>query len=363
MFNLRGWFLVAAALAVLTSGCSSSDSVTIQGCGATFPAPLYQRWFLEYYLANPDVRVNYQAIGSGAGIQQFTEGLVQFGASDEALKEAKLKEIAAKLSKREGRRVELIQIPLTGGSVAICYNLPGNPALKLTRRAYIDMLLGEITYWDDPVIQSANPDVSLPHREMTFIRRADSSGTTYVFTNHLNAVDLRWTGAKNGPGVGKSVLWPVGIGGRGSAGVSALIQQTPGAFGYTEAGYAELTHIPMAALQNRAGNFVLPSAAAAGEALQEARFNNVLGAEVPDPKSAGAYPIVSLTWIVCRKHYDDPRVAAKLKDVLHFCLSQETGKGQSLSEKLGYVPLPEEAITKARKAVNDTKAPISVAHE
>src|SRR6516164_9160024 len=177
MSKSRAWVLLAA-LAVSANGCAPSDTVTIQGCGATFPAPLYQRWFLEYYLADENVRVNYQAIGSGAGIQQFTEGLVHFGASDEALKESKLQEIAKKLSEREKRPVELIQVPLTGGSVAICYNLPGNPALKLTRRAYIDMLLGEITYWDDPVIQSANPDVSLPHREMTFIRRADSSGTT-----------------------------------------------------------------------------------------------------------------------------------------------------------------------------------------
>jgi phosphate transport system substrate-binding protein len=190
---------------------------------------------------------------------------------------------------------------------------------------------------------------------MTFIRRADSSGTTYVFTNHLNAIDARWTKERKGPGVGKSVLWPVGIGGKGSAGVSALIQQTPGAFGYIEAGYAELTGLPMAALQNRAGKFVLPKASAAREALQEAKFNKVLGAEVADPKGADAYPIVSLTWVVCRKHYDDPRVAAHLQDVLRFCMTTEKGKGQSLSEELGYIPLPEEAITKGRRAIDEIK--------
>ena len=355
MYRLCAWILLAAAAIAFFVVGGPSDTVTIQGCGATFPAPLYQRWFLEYYLANPKVRVNYQAIGSGAGIQQFTEGLVHFGASDEALKEKKLKEIAKKLSAREKRAVELIQVPLTGGSVAICYNLPGNPTLKLTRKTYIDMLLGEITHWDDPAIQSTNSEIDLPHLEMTFIRRAEAGGTTYVFTNHLNAIDVRWTSERKGPGVGKSVLWPVGIGGKGSTGVSALVQQTPGAFGYTEAGYAELTHLPMAALQNRAGNFVLPGASAAREALQEAKFNKVLGAEVPDPKGPGAYPIVSLTWVVCRKQYDDPRVAAKLKDVLQYCLSLETGKGQSLSEKLGYIPLPDEALTKARKAINEIR--------
>jgi phosphate transport system substrate-binding protein len=265
-------------------------------------------------------------------------------------------EVAKTLSEREGKPVELLQIPLTGGSVALCYNLPGSPALQLTRQVYLDMVLGNITYWDDPAIKAINPDVAFPHLEMTFIRRADSSGTTFVFTNHLNAIDVRWTKEKKGPGVGKSVPWPVGIGGKGSAGVSALIQQTPGAFGYVEAGYAELTGLPMAALQNRAGHFVLPTASAARDALHEAKFNKVLGAEVPDPKGATAYPIVSLTWIVCRNRYEDPRVAAKLKDVLDYCLTMETGKGQALSAKLGYIPLPEKAITKARKEISEIKS-------
>src|SRR5262249_15639061 len=149
--------------------------------------------------------------------------------------------------------------------------------------------------------------------------------------------------------------WPVGIGGKGNAGVSALIQETPGAFGYIEAGYAELTHLPMAALQNRAGNFVLPSGDAARSSLPETKIKQVLGAGGPDPQRARAQPIVSLTWIVCRKRYDDPQIAAQLKAVLNYCLTSESGKGQSLSESLGYIPLPEEALTKARLAINDIK--------
>ena len=356
MFDRCGWALWTAMLAVSLAGCGRSDTVTIQGCGATFPSPLYQRWFLEYYLAHPNVRVNYQPIGSGAGIQQFTEGLVHVGASDEALKESKLKEIAQKLRERERRAVELIQVPLTGGSVAISYNLPGDPAIKLSRKIYVEMLLGKIIHWDDPAIVALNPGISLPHLDMTFVRRADSSGTTFIFTNHLNAIDKRWTNEGGGPGVGKSVPWPIGIGGKGNAGVSALIQQTPGSFGYIEAGYAEILEMPMAALENNAGNFVRPTASASREALQEAKFNNVLGAEVPDPNGADAYPIVSLTWIICRKQYDDPRVAAQIKEVLEFCLSTETGKGQALSVELGYIPLPEEALTRARKAITEIKA-------
>jgi phosphate transport system substrate-binding protein len=356
MFSRRIWKIVLASCAIPFAGCGASDTVTIQGCGATFPAPLYQRWFLEYYLAHPDVRVNYQAIGSGAGIQQFSEGLVHFGASDEALKESKLKEIAAKLSAKEERPVEVIQIPLTGGSVALCYNLPGNPQIKLTRKVYVDMLLGRITYWNDPAIQKLNPDVDLPNLAITVIWRSDGSGTTYVFTNHLNAIDDRWKTENKGPGKGKSVVWPVGIGGKGNAGVSAWIKQIPGAFGYIEEGYAKLSQLPIAALENKSKNFVMPEPEAAREALHEAKFNKVLGAEVPDPSGKNVYPIVTLTWVVCRKHYDDPRIASQLKEVLMYCLTTETGKGQSLSEKIGYIPLPDEALIRARQAVNEIKA-------
>jgi phosphate transport system substrate-binding protein len=337
-------------------GCGPSDTVTIQGCGATFPAPLYKRWFLEFYRKNPDVRVNYQAIGSGAGIQQFEEGLVLFGATDEALKADKLRAIAKKLSKLVNHDVELLQIPLTGGSVAICYNLPDKPPLKLSRKTYVDMLRGDITFWDDPAIRATNPGVDLPHLEMTFVRRAEGSGTTFVFTNHLNAIDERWIEAKGGPGVGKTVQWPIGIGGKGNAGVNALITQTPGAFGYIEAGYAELTKLPMAALENKSGNFVSPSGSNAREALNEAKFNDVLGAAVPDPTGPNAYPIVSFTWIVCRTKYSNNEQAAKLKEVLAYCLESADDGGQTLSEKLGYVPLPTEALVKARKAINAIQA-------
>ena len=286
----HGRVVLLAALLGTSFGCGPTDTVTIQGCGATFPAPLYKRWFLEFYQQHPNVRVNYQAIGSGAGIQQFEEGLVLFGASDEALKPERLKDIAEKLSKLDNYKVELIQVPLTAGSVAICYNLPGDPPLKLSRKAYIDMLLGEITYWDDPRIQSINPGVKLPNQQMTFIRRAEGSGTTFVFTNHLNAIDPRWTTrasavrASANPWNGR-----VGIGGKGNF----RRQRGPhpanargGSWATSRHGYAELTKLPMAALENQSGNFVLPTAENAKETLSEAQFDAVLGATVPDPKGA-----------------------------------------------------------------------------
>jgi phosphate transport system substrate-binding protein len=346
--------ILLAALALSGPGCGPVDTVTLQGCGATFPAPLYKRWFVEFYKQHPNVRVNYQATGSGAGIEQFQAGLVQFGATDEALKKDRLAAIAKKLSEEEGYPVDVIQLPLTAGSVALCYNVPDNPRVKLPRKAYVGILLGTITYWDDPALLAANPGVALPHLKIAFVRRAESSGTTFVFTNHVNAIDPRWTKSQGGPGAGKSVQWPVGIGGKGNAGVAALIKQTPGAFGYIESGYAELAELPMAALENRAGSFVLPTVAGCIEALGEARFDEVLAATVPDPKGAMAYPIVTFTWVVCRKNYLETKEAAQLKAVLNYCLaSNSAGQGQQLSEKLGYVPLPEDALAKARKRVSE----------
>jgi phosphate transport system substrate-binding protein len=351
---LKLCMILLAAAALISPGCSPRDTVTLQGCGATFPAPLYKRWFLEFYNLHPNVRVNYQATGSGAGIEQFEAALVQFGATDEALKIDRLDGIAKKLTENEGRKVDVLQLPLTAGSIALCYNLEGNPELKLNRKAYIGIILGTITYWDDAAIHASNPGIALPHQQIAFIRRAESSGTTFVFTNHLNAIDPRWTKANGGPGAGKSVQWPVGIGGKGNAGVAALIQQTPGAFGYIESGYAELAHLPMAALENHAGNFVQPTPASCREALEEAHFDAVLAAAVPDPAGKTAYPIVTFTWVVCRKNYKAAKMAEELKSVLNYCLeSKAAGRGQELSEQLGYVPLPEEALAKARKRVSE----------
>ncbi len=343
---------LAALLAFLPLACGSSDSVTIQGCGATFPAPLYKRWFFEYYTAHRDVRVNYQPIGSGAGVSQLQEGLPHFAASDEPLKKEKLDEIAEKLGLGKGG---LIQLPLTAGSLALCYNLPGNPVLELPRKVYLGIVLGEIKLWDDDAIKAANPQASLPNLPITFVRRADAGGTTYVLTNHLSAVDERWKKGK-GLGANKSPQWPVGIGGKGNSGVAALIQQTPGAFGYLETGYAELVGLPMAKLENRAGYFVQPASAACRAALAEAKFNDVLAAEVPDPVGQTAYPIVSFTWVICRKHYANKRLGEDLKHVLRYCLQGDEGTGQALSEQLGYIPLPKEIAEMSRQATAQINA-------
>ena len=358
--------LLVAALSPV--GCAPSDAVTVQGAGATFPAPLSKRWFLEYNLAHPEVRVNYQAIGSGAGVNQLQAGLTDFAESDEALSKAKLAEVAKAIGERDGTSVELMQVPITGGAVALCYNLPGNPDLKLPRQVYVGMALGEVTHWDDAALVKANPGVELPHLPITFVRRAESSGTTFVFTTHLAAIDDRWKLDKDrkpgspslespdGPGASKTPQWKVGLGGKGNSGVAALIGQTPGAFGYLEAGYAELSGLKVASLQNKAGVFVMPTSENARVGLEEAVFNDVFGTTVPDPKASSAYPIVTFTWAITRKQYANARTGETLRAVLSYCLEDAPGQGQGLSQSLGYVKLPKATLDKARVAVQTINA-------
>ena len=320
------------------------DEVTLQGSGATFPAPLYKRWFLEFYKKNPQVRINYQAIGSGAGIRQFTEGLTDFGASDAAMSDKELK------LAQESRKADVLMVPMTAGSVALCYNVPGVPAdkpLRLSRSALIDILFGRITSWDDLTIRALNREATLPYLPITWIRRSDGSGTTYAFTNHLSAVSDEW---KNKVGVNKSVSWPVGLGAKGNNGIAALIEQTPGALGYVEFGYAELTHLPMIALQNKAGEYVTPTAksgeaALAGEVLPE-NFRLFIA----DPKGKEAYPIVTYTWLLVLKRYEGPhgaKVARALKKALRYALTE----GQKVSDELGYIPLPKTVTDRILAAV------------
>src|SRR5271163_3710444 len=218
-------------------------NITLQGTGATFPAPLYERWFREYNQMHPDVEINYQALGSGAGIKQFQQGLVDFGASDAAMTDTEIASV------KNG----VVLLPMTAGSIVLTYNLPGVTELKLSRDAYVGIFLGKITQWNDPAIAKANPGVQLPDTRITVVSRSDGSGTTFVFTSHLSAISPAW---KSGPGAGKTVNFPVGVAGKGNPGVTALIKQTPGAIGYVEFGYAKQTKMPMAELENKSGKFV-----------------------------------------------------------------------------------------------------------
>jgi phosphate transport system substrate-binding protein len=330
---LSGWIWMAAPICY----ADDADKVTLQGTGATFPAPLYQRWFSEYNKLHPTVQINYQALGSGAGVKQFQDGLVNFGASDAAMTD---EEIAAV---KNG----VVLLPMTAGSIVLGYNLPAGPKeLKLSREAYVGIFLGKITQWSDPAIAKANPGEKLPDTKITVVTRSDGSGTTFVFTSHLSAISEDW---KKGPGAGKSVNFPVGVAGKGNPGVTALVKQTPGAIGYVEYGYAQQTSMPMALLENKSGKYVKADLESAKKALSGVELPANLRAWLPDPEGADAYPIVTYTWLLCYKKYDDPNVSKTLKSVIEFGLTQ----GQNYSAELGYVPLPPNVVTTVQKALGE----------
>jgi phosphate transport system substrate-binding protein len=338
--------LIVATSCVLSCGKASQD-VTLQGSGATFPAPLYKRWFVEYYREHPDVRVNYSPIGSGAGIRQFTAGLTSFGASDAGMSK---KEID-KLPKEYGG---VLLLPMTAGEIVLSYNLPFAAPLRLSRSAYIKIFLRDITKWNDPEIAKDNPGVALPDEKITVVTRADSSGTTYAFTTHMAAV-AKALGLDWKPGVDKSVPWKESIAAQGNDGVAALIQLTPGSIGYVEFGYAQLAGLPKAALENHSHEFVVPDAEGkSGQlALEGATIPKDLQIRVSDPETSGAYPILTYTWVLSRKHYDDPREAATLKALLLDCLTE--GK-QEVARQLGYVRLPGAVIDRIRSELQTLAA-------
>lgn len=330
--------LAACAGALGRAPICAADAVTLQGTGATFPAPLYQRWFSEYSKLHPEVRINYQPLGSGAGIKQFVEGLVDFGASDAAMTDADIAQV------KDGA----VLLPMTAGSVVLAYNLPGfTGELRLSREAYVGMFTGTITSWNDPKIAATNPGVQLPDTKVTIVTRSDGSGTTFAFTNHLSAISAAW---KSGPGVGTAVNWPTGVGGKGNPGVTALIKQTPGAIGYVEFGYAKQTGMPMAVLENKSGKYMKADLASEQAALAGVEMPPDLRAWAPDPSGADAYPIVSYTWLLAYKKYAKPEVAATLKAVIQYGLTD----GQKFSEELGYIPLPAPvgaAVAKAAEQI------------
>ena len=313
----------------------AEDSVTLQGTGATFPAPLYEKWFTEYNKEHPNVQINYQALGSGAGIKQFQQHLVDFGASDAAMTDAEIASV------KDG----VVLLPMTAGAIVLAYNLPGIGDLKLSRQAYVGIFLGKITNWNDPAIAKSNPGMTLPDRKITVVTRSDGSGTTFVFTSHLSAISDEW---KNGAGAGKSVNFPVGVAGKGNPGVSALIKETPGAIGYVEYGYAVQATMPMAALENKNGKFVKPDLNAGKDALASVQLPENLRAWVTDPTRPNSYPIVTYTWLLCYKKYENPKTLDALKSVIKYGLT----KGQSFSTDLGYIPLPGSVVDADMKALD-----------
>jgi phosphate transport system substrate-binding protein len=316
---------------------SSKGKVFVQGAGATFPAPLYKKWADDYSASHPEQKIVYESVGSGAGIQMFSAGQVQFGASDAAMTDEQIKAVGA-------GGVQLL--PLTAGSVVLGCNVPEvSEGLKLTREAYSGIFEGKIASWDDDVIAKANSGVQLPKTKITVLHRLGASGTTFVFTQHLTAINESW---KKGPGAGMTVEWPCGTGVKGSDGMVEAIQKTPGAIGYLDFGSAQRGKLSMAALQNKAGNFVLPSIESGQASLAAVELPDNLRAWNPDPDGKECYPIVTLTWILVHKTYNDKKQAAAVKEFCKFALTD----GQKDSAALGYLPLPPKVAERVLQSVN-----------
>jgi len=328
--------LFAASVILSACGGSKEENVKLQGAGASFPAPLYLKWFKSYGDAHPNVQVDYQSVGSGSGVKSFIDRTVDFGASDAAMKPEEIAKVPG--------GVQLL--PMTAGSIVLAYNLKEVPNLKLSREAYTGIFSGKITKWNDPVIAGANPDAKLPDAPINVVVRADSSGTTYVFTKHLSAVSQDF--GKN-IGVNNMPNWPVGTRSKGNEGITASLMTTPGSIGYIEYGYAHSQNLPIATLQNKAGTYVAATTASAEAALAGAEMPEDLIAWVSDPDGKDAYPIVTFTWMLFYKKYDDKNKLDAIRALINYGLTD----GQKESESLGYVPLPAPVVDKVKAAAGN----------
>jgi phosphate transport system substrate-binding protein len=327
-----------AATSTIASGLGGS----LNGAGATFPQPLYVEWIGGFQQANPDIKMNYQGVGSGAGIQQFTKQTVDFGASDAFMKP---EEIQAAEAARAGAKVE--QIPTVFGSIVLAYNLAGSPKLNLDNDTLAKIFLGTITKWNDPAIVALNPDIKLPATDIKTVHRSDSSGTTNSFTSYLAAVSPDW---KAGPGAGKTVQWPVGVGGQGNDGVAGIIKQNENSIGYVEFTYAGENGMTMAAMKNATGKFIAPSldsTTAAAKGIQIPADMNLLPV-VMNSASPEAYPIVSSTYILVYDKMPADK-APVMKAFLTWALSAD---GATIAKDLGYAPLPADLQAAAQKLID-----------
>jgi phosphate transport system substrate-binding protein len=318
---------------------AAPSETSLRGAGSTFSAALYKQWIETYHQSHPEISINYDAVGSGEGVRRVVAGSVDFGASDVALSDREASEIPR----------GTVMVASTAGMVVLAYNIPGvRGELKLPRNVYPAILSGQIQRWDDSRIQTANPGLSLPHLSIVIVARQDSSGTTFGLTNHLAAISLAWR--EQGLGVGKLVEWPASaMLASGNEGVASRIKISEGSIGYVEYGFAKRLGLPMAVLQNKAGNFVGPDDAGGLQSLGEASAKTPTGLNqsIVDPSGTGSYPIVTFSWLLLYQKYDDPEKGSALRDFVAWGLSS----GQTFSQKLGYLPLPGEIAALGKQAL------------
>jgi phosphate transport system substrate-binding protein len=322
-----------------TANIDLNQLVILKGAGATLPSPLYQLWIKEYTKDRANIKIAYDAVGSGAGVENFLEQNVDFGATDAPLKPLERQAFPAD-------RGNPIQIPMTGGLVVFAYNLSnfeGSDRLKLSRSTYCAIVTGQITQWNDPQIAADNPKVRFPNLPIIFIHRADSSGTTFIFTHHLQNACPNWQA-----GAAKKVAWPTGIDAPGNDGVSAQIQQTQGAIGYTEYSHAKDNDLQMAIIQNKRGKFINPSPKSAAQAFVETTIPEDFALLIPDPDNPNAYPLVGLTWLLVYGNYSDPAKPKAIKDFIQWSLT----RGDRSASELGYIPIPDDLEKKVISTLN-----------
>jgi phosphate transport system substrate-binding protein len=349
--------VIASALAVV-AGCSGGSAppaseraggaasaggggTQINGAGATFPNPIYSKWFAEYNKLHSGVRINYQPLGSGAGIRQLSSRTVFFGATDQPMKDDQLQAAPGKI----------LHFPTVLGAVVPIYNLPEvSEQLKFTGPLLADIVLGKVKKWNDPALVKLNPGVKLPATDLTLVHRSEGSGTTFIFADYLGKVSDEF---KKTVGVDASLKWPVGIGGKGNEGVSGLVQQTPGSLGYVELVYALQNKITVGSVQNSAGAFVVPSVATVTAAAAGAAANMPADFRVSITNAPGAeaYPIASFTWILLYEDPPDKAQAATMKEFMRWALTD----GQKMAPELGYASLPQQVVDMEMKALEQLK--------
>ncbi len=328
------------ALLLAALPLKGSAAMSLNGAGATFPYPLYSKWFHEYNKINPSVEINYQSIGSGGGIKQITERTVDFGASDAPMSDYDLTNVKA----------PILHIPTVLGAVVLAYNVPQiSGELKLNSAVIADIFLGNIKKWNDPKLVALNPDKTLPAGDIMVVHRSDGSGTSYVFTDYLSKVSRAW---KMKAGTGKSVNWPAGLGAKGNEGVTGMVKQTPGSIGYIELGYAMENKIPFATIQNKAGNFVTPSVASVSAAATGVKIPADYRVSLTDSDGKDAYPISSFTYLlVYQKQPDATKPESGKGKVLVDFLKWAMRDGQKMAPTLFYSPLPAEVVSRVEETI------------
>ncbi|HEY3913627.1 MAG TPA: phosphate ABC transporter substrate-binding protein PstS [Verrucomicrobiae bacterium] len=310
----------------------------INGAGATFPYPIYSKWFDEYSRVDPSVRFNYQSIGSGGGQNQILKGTVDFGATDGPMSDQKLAQAPAKL----------LHIPTVAGADVVTYNLPGNPQLKLDGETIADIFMGVVTQWNDPRIKAANPDVSLPASDIVVVHRSDGSGTTYIFVDYLSSISPKW---EKDVGRGTAVKWPTGLGAKGNEGVTGQVEQMPGAIGYVELAYAIQNKLPYASIKNSSGNYATPSIASVTAALDTAKIPEDFRFSMVNPPGADAYPIAGATWLLVYQQQTDAQKGQKIAQFLKWAMNE----GEKDAPSLNYAPLPPSLVKRVLAEIDGIK--------